>query len=104
MQQITKVPLKFKRKTKRKHANKTTYHKEKLINGFLIFQACSDNPQNEHTEMSSSVESLSSRPGSGSSENINDKRLSLPQTLQQEFALINVNIPNVTVEQVINLF
>ncbi|KAK3739928.1 hypothetical protein QZH41_015973, partial [Actinostola sp. cb2023] len=68
-----------------------------------IIAACSDNPQGDHTEISSSAEALSSGSpnGIGSFEKLGERRLSLsiPQTLQQEFALINVNIPNVTVEQ-----
>jgi len=69
-------------------------------------QACSDNPQSDHTEISSSAEALSSgSPNIGSFEKLGERRLSLsiPQTLQQEFALINVNIPNVTVEQVLKM-
>ncbi|XP_028513190.1 GATOR complex protein WDR59 [Exaiptasia diaphana] len=65
-----------------------------------IISACSENPQSDHTEMSSSVEVLSTgSPSYGSFEIMSEKRSSIPQTIQQEFALINVNIPNVTVEQ-----
>ncbi|XP_031559913.1 GATOR complex protein WDR59-like [Actinia tenebrosa] len=68
----------------------------------LTIAACSDKPQGDRDGVINlSVEALAGgNQMNGSFEVIKDKRSSsTPQTLQQEFALINVNIPNVIVEQ-----
>lgn len=79
--------------------------------GFIFLQACSgDVPDNFPSQTGTSDTGLSIRDDLlesvlsesviiGSAEVIPDIAVQ-PHTLQQEFALINVNIPNVIVEQV----
>ena len=65
-------------------------------------QECNSSVDDDYTSEQQGSEHLDSTFGdtlSGSLEVIPDAVVQ-PQTLQQEFALINVNIPNVTVEQV----